>query len=255
MASSVTTTSTSNWSNSHSETSAALNAALRDEILSGLKGYMTDKEIAAFADNLLRPVLNAGLEAAQQEYDAARLGYDQEIENLAVQLSNSIDQQRQTYQQNRAGLETAALQRGMGRSSYLLDSQAALSTALSDTIRRMTDENTRQTAQVESKATLAAKQNAQTQGRLKTDYASQLAAKVQELKEGQRQEYNQNYMSATSAAMGSVTNANSTGGSYSVSSTFSGGGGGGGGKKSDTTVDATVYGGGGGSKHHAEALR
>ena len=188
-----------------STTQAMLNEALRDTILSGLKGYMTDDEIQAFAENLLKPQLNAGKEAAQQTYEASKLGYEQQIENLAVQLAEAINKQNANYTQNVAQLENAALARGMGRSSYLLDTEAQLGQALSETIKSLTDENARQTAQIGQQMTLAAQQNAQTQGRLDTDYASQLAAKVQELKETQRQQYNQNYMSAISAALGQQT--------------------------------------------------
>ena len=180
-----------------------LDEALRDTILNGLAGPMSDAEIQKFAEALLTPQKNAALEAAQQGYDATKLGYDQEMENLAVQLADAIGKQQMQYNQNLAGLETSALARGMGRSSYLLNTEAALGQALSETIKNLSNENTRQTAQIQNKLTLAGQQNAQTQGRINTDYATQLAAKIQELKQSQRQEYNQNYMSATSSALGS----------------------------------------------------
>ena len=126
----------------------------------------------------------------------------------------------------------------MGRSSYLLDAKTQLSRALSDTIRSLTDESTRQSGQIQQKITLAGQQNAQTQGRLNTDYASQLAAKVQELKDAQRQEYNQNYMTATSAAMGSQTTGTSTTETSGISTTTSGGGGSGSRSTKKTTTAA-----------------
>lgn len=180
-----------------------LDEALRDAIMSGFVGNMSDEEIAKYAEALLSPQRNAEIEAAQQTYEASRLGYQQEMENLAVQLADSIAKQQQSYGQSMAGLETNALSRGMGRSSYLLSTEAALSQALAETIKNLSNENTRQSAQIQNKMTLAAQQNAQTQGRINTDYATQLAAKVQELKQTQRQEYNQNYMSAVSSALGS----------------------------------------------------
>lgn len=179
-----------------------LDEALRDTILSGFVGNMTDEEIQAYAEALLAPQRNAAIEAAQQNYDATKLGYEQEMENLAVQLADSIAKQQQSYAQNVAGLETSALARGMGRSSYLLNTEAALGQALSETIKNLSNENTRQTAQIQNKLTLAGQQNAQTQGRVNTDYATQLAAKVQELKQQQTAQYNSNYMSAISSALG-----------------------------------------------------
>ena len=180
-----------------------LDEALRDAIMSGFVGNMSDEEIAKYAEALLSPQRNAEIEAAQQTYEASRLGYQQEMENLAVQLADSIAKQQQSYGQSIAGIQNDALARGMGRSSYLLSTEAALSQALAETIKNMSAENTRQTAQIQDKLTLAAQQNAQTQGRVNTDYAAQLAAKMQELKQTQRQEYNQNYMSAVSSALGS----------------------------------------------------
>lgn len=240
MATSTTIHNSTSTTNSQSTTKNVLDAALRDEILSGLRGYMTDEEIRAYAENLLRPTLNAGLEASQQQYEASRLGYEQEIENLAVQLSQAIDRQNQSHAKGQAGLETAALARGMGRSSYLLDTKAALSQALSETIKSLTDESARQSAQVQQKITLAGQQNAQTQGRLNTDYAGQLAAKMQELKENQRQEYNQNYMTATSAAMGQQTTGTSTTNESGTSVTTSGGGGSGGSRSKSAKKQETV---------------
>ena len=269
MANSTTHTTSTSTTQSQSKTQALLDEALRDSILSGLKGYMTDEQIAEYAENLLKPVLNANLEAAQQEFDTAKLSREQEIENLAVQLAQAIDKQNQSYTQNRANLENAALARGMGRSSYLLDTEAQLGQALSAAIQQLTDENTRQTGQIQRQITQAADQLAQTQGRLNTDYASQLSAKLQELKDAQRQEYNQYYMSATSAAMGSQTTGTSTTNSTSTSTTQTGSGGSGGGRSSKNTgsdenlyvgetgndTKATSYGGGAGLKAPLEGKK
>lgn len=221
-----------------------LDEALRDTILGGFAANMTDGEIQKYAEALLAPQRNAALEAAQQGYDATKLGYEQEMENLAVQLADAIGKQQQQYAQNIAGLETSALARGMGRSSYLLNTEAALGQALAETIKNMSNENTRQTAQIQNKLTLAAQQNAQTQGRVNTDYATQLAAKVQELKDQQTKTYNQNYMSAVSSALGnnSTTTFNpeymqsNTGGGGG--GTSSGGGSSGGTNKTPTKIDS-----------------
>ena len=80
-----------------SQTSKTLNAELMNQILAGLQGGMTDEEIAAFAENLMKPQLNAGLEAAQQQYETTRLGKEQEIENLAAELERSIREQNAAY--------------------------------------------------------------------------------------------------------------------------------------------------------------
>ena len=238
-------------SQSQSTTQKVLDEKLRDEILSGLLGYMTDEEIDAYAENLLRPQRDAQLEAAQQKYETDRMLGEREIENLAAELRESIDKQRRSYAQSSADVQTAALARGMGRSSYTLDALAAEGDKMARAIRDLTQENERKNAQVRAQMAQAAQQNAQTAGRVNADYAAQLAAKVQELRESQRKEYNQNYLTAVSGSMGTSTSGQSStqktgttdttgishtqGSSSTVTKAY---GTGGGSKSSDTQVDA-----------------
>lgn len=192
-------------SDSQSTTKKLLDSDLMNQILGGLARNMTDEEINQFAENLLRPQLNAALEESQQNYETTKLSKEQELENLAASLTRAIDEQNTAYRKSAANVETAALSRGMGRSSYTLQTLANQGDALAKAVRQLTDENTRQSGQIQQQITQAAQQNSQTQGRLNTDFASQLAAKVQELKENQRKEWNSNYLTAISAAMGQQT--------------------------------------------------
>ena len=217
--SSITETDTSSKSDSkskeHSEsqskseslstTKKLLDSDLMNQILGGLMKNMTDEELTQFADNLLRPQLNAALEESRQNYETTKLSKEQELENLAASLTRAIDEQNTAYRKSAANVETAALSRGMGRSSYTLQTLANQGDALAKAVRQLTDESTRQSGQIQKQITQAAQQNSQTQGRLNTDFASQLAAKVQELKENQRKEWNSNYLTAISAAMGQQT--------------------------------------------------
>lgn len=256
MATSTTHTSSSSTSNQHSQsqsksesyTQKVLDSELLDQILSGLGGQMTDEEIAAFAENLLNPQLNAGLESAQQEYETAKLAKEQEIANLAQSLEKSIEGQNRSYRQSTANTEAAALARGMGRSSYTLQNLANQGDALAKAVEGLTAENQRLSGQIQEQITQAAEQNAQTQGRLKTDYAAQLAAKIQELRDTQRREWNQNYLTAISGAMGEKTTGTTTGttdttsrtDTSSTSTTTSGGGGSGGSGGSKKSTQGSV---------------
>lgn len=192
-------------SDSQSTTKKLLDSDLMNQILGGLVRNMTDEEINQFAENLLRPQLNAALEESRQNYETTKLSKEQELENLAASLTRAIDEQNTVYRKSAANVETAALSRGMGRSSYTLQTLANQGDALAKAVRQLTDESTRQSGQIQQQITQAAQQNSQTQGRLNTDFASQLAAKVQELKENQRKEWNSNYLTAISAAMGQQT--------------------------------------------------
>ena len=206
-------------SQSQSSTHKVLDEKLRDQILSGLMGYMTDEEIDAYAENLLRPQWNAQLEAAKQKYETDRMLGEQEIQDLAAQLSRSIEDQRRSYAQSAADIQTAALARGMGRSSYMLDTLANEGDRLARAVWDLTQENERNSEQIRKQMAQAAQQNTQTIGRLNTDYAAQLAAKVQELKDSRRKEYNQNYLTAISGSMGSSTSGQSSTTGSSVSDT------------------------------------
>ena len=192
-------------SDSQSTTKKLLDSDLMNQILGGLMKNMTDEELTQFADNLLRPQLNAALEESRQNYETTKLSKEQELENLAASLTRAIDEQNTAYRKSAANVETAALSRGMGRSSYTLQTLANQGDALAKAVQQLTDESTRQSGQIQQQITQAAQQNSQTQGRLNTDFASQLAAKVQELKENQRKEWNSNYLTAISAAMGQQT--------------------------------------------------
>lgn len=188
-----------------STTGKVLDPNLVSQIMGGLAAQMTDEEIAAFAESLLRPVLNAESEAARQQHETTKLSLEQEIENLAASLERAVQEQRSAYVQGAANVENAALARGMGRSSYTLQTLAGMGDALAKSVRQLTDENARQSGQIQKQITQSAAQNAQTQGRLQADYATNLAAKIQELRQNQRNEYNQNYMTAVSGALGSKT--------------------------------------------------
>ena len=192
-------------STSQSTSKNVLDKELMNQILSGLMGTMTDEQITQFAENLLRPQLNAGLEEAQQNYETTKLSKEQEIENLAANLTRSIDEQNAAYRRSAANVETAALNRGMGRSSYTMQTLANQGDALAKAVQQLTEDSGRRSQQIQNQITQAAQQNSRTQGRLSSDYASQLAAKVQELKENQRREWNSNYLTAISSAMGQQT--------------------------------------------------
>ena len=202
--------STQSQSQSQSATQTVLDTGLLQTILAGLAGGMTDEEIERYAQNLLLPQKNAQLEASQQQYETTRLSKEQEIDSLAAELARSIAAQSSAYRQNAAQVETEALKRGMGRSSYTMQTLANQGTLLAQAIRQLTEDNERRTGQLQAQISQAASQNAQTQGRLEADYAANVAAKADELRRAQSQQYNQNYLTAVSSAMGSATSGTQT---------------------------------------------
>ena len=236
-----------------SQTGKTLDDALLARILAGLSGQMTDEEISEYARLLMEPQLNAALESSQQQYETTRQAKEQEIANLEAELRRGVEQQNAAYRQNMAAVDTQALARGMGRSSYTLQTLANQGDALAKAVMELTRDAQDRSGQLQQQITLAAQQNAKTQGRLRTDYAANLAAKVQELRQTQREQYNSHYMTAVSEALGSQSKNESTTTSSEDSRTDTGrtegpsagvsyddGGGSGSKKKTTTTKKPTV---------------
>lgn len=207
------TTSTKESGKTQSTTSNVLDEELLSKIMGGLAGGMTDEEIYAFAEALLRPTLNAELEAADELYEGTELAKNKELEELGVQLAKDIEQQNKAYGRSMADTETAALARGMGRSSYTLQTLANHGNALAQAIQMLTEDSGRRRGQIQAEISQAAANRDRTKGRLNADYATSLGAKIQELKQNQADRYNSNYMTAVSASMGqqSVGTSESTG--------------------------------------------
>ena len=197
-------------SESRSTTRKVYDAEILRTVLDNLSGEMTDEEIAEYAKNLLSPQLAAELEASQQNYETAKLSREQEIENLAAELTRSIEGQNSAYRQSMADVETAALSRGMGRSSYTMQSLANQGEALASAVRALTEETDRKQEQIQRQITKSAEQNAETQGRLNADYEKNLAAKMQELRSERDRNRNAGYLTALSATMGSETTQSGT---------------------------------------------
>lgn len=216
-----TSGSSSSQTSSKSESKNVLDKALMEEILSGLIGQMTQEEAEESARNLLTPGLNAALEANRQSYETSRQSREQEIADLAAALTGSIEQQKAAYRQSNADVQNAALARGMGRSSYALDTLAGQGRLLAEAVERLTAENERKTKQIREQMATKADQMAQTEARLKTDFETSVAAKIQEVMDAQRKESNANYLTAISAAMGKQTTGSSQTNTQSSSDTHS----------------------------------
>ena len=143
--------------------------------------------------------------AAEQSRDTANLSLQQQKDDLATQLAKSIQEQNDAYNTSIANVETAALNRGMGRSSYTLQTLANQGNALAEAVRQLTDESNTKSSQIDQQMALNTSQAQDTINQANTSYASDLAAKIQELRNQRTSDYNSAYMSAISSAMGQQT--------------------------------------------------
>ena len=137
---------------------------------------------------------------------------------MTISYGKNIDVQNAAYDKSRAALETGALARGMGRSSYTMATLAGNDQARSAALAQMADDYLQNVRQVTDEQTMSAAQSAETIGRLNADKATNITNKLRELADTEYQKYitgvnqqNANYLAAVQAAMGQMTTGQTTG--------------------------------------------
>lgn len=247
---------------SQSTTQNVVNDGLLDRILAGLQnvGYTgkSEEELREIAANRYNPIYNAETEAARQKQQATDLGLQQQIESLLAGGERQLNQQNAAYDQSRANIETGALARGMGRSSYTMNTLNKNDQARAAALDQIMRDLNMQQGQLEAQRTQSSQQLAETLGRLETDKQTQILNQLQDLLDSEyqkqqnaTQQQNSNWLTALEMAMGQQTTGtqssltqgsaseqtNSTSNTSQTSTTTSGSGGSsggsGGGKKQD----------------------
>lgn len=207
---------------SQSTTQAVVNSELLAQILAGLQdaGYTqkTTDELMKIAEDYYLPQYNAQIEAEQQEQAVKDMSYTQQLENLQSAYGKNIDVQNAAFDKSRAALETGALSRGMGRSSYTMATLSGNDQARSAALAQLADDYLQNVRQVTDEQALSAAQSAETIGRLKADKATNITNTLRELADTEYQKYitgvnqqNANYLAAVQAAMGQMTTGQTTG--------------------------------------------
>lgn len=251
---------------SQSTTQNVVNDGLLDRILAGLQnvGYTgkSEEELREIAANRYNPIYNAETEAARQKQQATDLGLQQQIESLLAGGERQLNQQNAAYDQSRANIETGALARGMGRSSYTMSTLNKNDQARAAALDQIMRDLNMQQGQLEAQRTQSSQQLAETLGRLETDKQTQILNQLQDLLDSEyqkqqsaTQQQNSNWLTALEMAMGQQTTGtqssltqgsaseqtNSTSNTSQTSTTTSGSGGSsggsGGGKKQDSWDD------------------
>ena len=214
-------TTTSQSQQSQSITQAVINSELLAQILEGLQdaGYTqkTTDELMKIAEDYYLPQYNAEIEAAQQAQAVKDMSYTQQLENLQSAYGKNINVQNAAYDKSRAALETGAMARGMGRSSYTMATLAGNDQARSAALAQLADDYLQNVRQVTDKQTMSSAQSAETIGRLNADKATNITNKLRELADAEYQKYitgvnqqNANYLAAVQAAMGQMTTGQTT---------------------------------------------
>lgn len=214
-------TTTSQSQQSQSITQAVINSELLAQILEGLQdaGYTqkTTDELMKIAEDYYLPQYNAEIEAEKQAQAVKDMSYTQQLENLQSAYGKNIDVQNAAYDKSRAALETGALARGMGRSSYTMATLAGNDQARSAALAQLADDYLQNVRQVTDEQALSNAQSAETIGRLNADKATNITNKLRELADAEYQKYitgvnqqNANYLAAVQAAMGQMTTGQTT---------------------------------------------
>ena len=199
-----------------------LDSELLSLILGGLAdvGYTqrTTEELKQIAQDMYAPQYNAEVEAAKQAQASKDLSYAQQLENMERTYGKNVQTQNTAFDKSRAALETGALSRGMGRSSYALSTLNNNDQARSAALAELAEGYAQSTRQVGEQRTQAASQLADTLRRMETDRATNERNQLTQLLDTEYQRYmtgqnqkNSNYLAAVQAAMGQQTNGNTAG--------------------------------------------
>lgn len=189
---------------------------LLSQILAGLadEGYTprTEAQLQQAAQDRYEPIYNAEVEAAKQLHEKSDLALSQQLDEVLSGIERQKQTQNAAYDRARANIETAALGRGMGRSSYTTSTLANNDIARARALESIDTEASRKANQIAQQRAQLAGQLSQTLGRLSTDRAKKVTSYLQDLYD---QEYsrrksaaeaqNQNYLTAMNMSMGTQT--------------------------------------------------
>lgn len=208
---------TQGQSSSQQTTQKVIDQQLLAQLLQGLAdmGYTprSEEALRQAAENRYNPLYNAEVEAARQKQQQTDLALSQQLSELLSGISRQKDTQNGTFDKARANIETGALSRGMGRSSYTTSTLSNNDIARAKALSQIDEDANRQTGQIGAQRTQLTQQLAETLGRLSTDKETNISNYLQDLydQEFQRAQAanaakNQSYLTAVDLAMGSKTN-------------------------------------------------
>ena len=204
-------------SSSQQTTQKVIDQQLLAQLLQGLAdmGYTprSEEALRQAAENRYNPLYNAEVEAAKQKQQQTDLALSQQLSELLSGISRQKETQNGAYDKARANIETGALSRGMGRSSYTTSTLSNNDIARAKALSQIDEDANRQTGQIGAQRTQLTQQLAETLGRLSTDKETNISNYLQDLydQEFQRAQAanaakNQNYLTAVDLAMGTKTN-------------------------------------------------
>ncbi len=145
------------------------------------------------AEAALRPGLNAQLEALSQSMEEANQGYERNKAELQRQAEASRQQLGSEYATLRGDLETAALRRGMGRSSYLTDNLTYLGAQQAQAQANVESQLAQDLKDIGEAQALAQQHYHQTVQRLQDDILDDLASYEAALREKDKSAAQQAY--------------------------------------------------------------
>lgn len=145
------------------------------------------------AEAALRPGLNAQLEALSQSMEATNQSYERNKAELQRQAEASRRQLGSDFASMRGDLETSALRRGMGRSSYLTDNLAYLGAQQARAQANVENQLAQDLKDIGEAQTLAQQHYQQTVQRLQDDMLDDLASYEAALREKDKSAAQQAY--------------------------------------------------------------
>lgn len=147
-------------------------------------GYATDDAtLRGQAESLYKPTYDAELESIKQGLATQNQAYDAQ----KASLQQNYDKQRrltnESYDESAVDLNNILTKRGLGRSSLVSTQNTYLENKRQQALSDIGSSESAAYADIDAKKSLAAQQAAQSKKRLSTDYATQIEARISELRQ------------------------------------------------------------------------
>lgn len=143
----------------------------------------SDNELKTKAENAINPVYDMQKLATQQKYDKLRKAAEDSRAYIDPTYDKYVDRTKESYQDTKNMVNNETLNRGMGRSSYVVDKLTDVGNKESQAINDINAERTTKMNEIDSTISMYDDQLADSIAQMDIDKATQIAAKMDELKQ------------------------------------------------------------------------
>lgn len=160
---------------------------LEEKIKSSTYTARDDATLQGQAQNEYQGKLNSALLSAQQAYDTQNTALESQKATVGTQFDQQKEAQQTANAQNLSGVSNNMLARGMGRSTYAASTLNNTAIAGNKALANIEQNRTNALGSIAGQQSQLANQLAQSQAGARSEYESNVAARIQQLKDQEQQ--------------------------------------------------------------------